>query len=32
MSTKTSASQIRIKRAYEPPTLDDGIGWVWPCH
>lgn len=34
MSTKIPASHIRIKRAYEPPTHDDGtrilIDRLWP--
>ena len=34
MSTKIPASHIRIKRAYEPPTQDDGtrilIDRLWP--
>ena len=34
MSTKIPASHIRIKRAYEPPSADDGarilIDRLWP--
>ena len=34
MKRKVSAKNIKLKRAYEPPTSDDGprilIDWLWP--